>query len=372
MTTTQRDSRRMLTGIRGRLTLALLLFAAAAGAADFPHQVVTQGLGYFPVAIRLKNGDVLAVVRGGAPHIGVKGRLDLVRSTDGGKTWSPPWTAIDESEDDRNPAMGQLRDGTIVLAYVVARNYDETGLRFKGTRKDWVFDGVWLIFSRDNGRTWTKPVRDGAIHKFYAGQGAVSPYGKIVVLPDGTALMAVYFEFTDGRGNESYLFRSTDGGKSWGAGPPVLLGKHFNETGIVRLKDGRLLAAMRAEKGASVSITESSDQGRTWSAPQQVTKDNEHPADLVQLRDGRVAMVFGQRNAPRGVHAMVSEDGRAWDGSRRIVLADDAPNGDCGYPSSVETGKGRLVTIYYQVDDAKNALATSSSRAVTWQAPAKR
>jgi len=164
-----------------------LMAARVAPAADFPRQIVTSGLGYFPVAVRLRNGDVLAVIRGGAAHIGVKGRLDLVRSTDGGKTWSPPWTAIDGSLDDRNPAIGQLKDGAIVLAYAVAGNYDETGLHFKGGRTDRLFDGVYLTYSRDNGRTWSKSVRDPVIHKFYDAQGLVSPYGKIVQLPDGTA-----------------------------------------------------------------------------------------------------------------------------------------------------------------------------------------
>lgn len=350
-----------------KLCRLLGLAAATMVAADFPHQTVTQGLGYFPVAIHLKNRDVLAVVRGGAPHIGVKGRLDLVRSSDGGKTWSTPWTAIDEPLDDRNPALGQLKDGTIVMGFVIASQYDETGLRFKGTRKDRVFEGVYLTFSKDDGKTWSKPRLDASIYKFYQGQGHVSPYGKIVQLPNGTVLMAVYFEFFDGRGNESYVFRSRDGGQTWGE--PALLGKHYNETGIVLLRDGRLLAALRTEKGGALSISESKDQGRTWSAPKQITKDNEHPADLIQLSDGRVLMTFGQRNAPRGVQAMLSADGVSWDSSRRIVLADDAPNGDCGYPSSVEVSKGRIATIYYQVDDLKNALASSSSRVVLWSVP---
>jgi Neuraminidase (sialidase) len=349
--------------------VSTLAAATLLSGADFPHETVTSGEGYFPVAIRLKNGDVLAVLRGGAAHIGIKGRLDLVRSTDGAKTWSAPWVAIDENFDDRNPAMGQLKDGTVVLAYAVATNYDETGLRFKGGRNDRIFDGVYLMFSKDNGRTWTKPVRDPVIHKFYDGKGQVSPYGKIVQLADGTVLMAVYFEFFDDRRNQSYLFRSKDGGKTWDE--PVLLGAHFNETGILALRDGRVLAAMRSEKGASLSIIESKDKGRTWSAPQQITKDSEHPADLIQLADGRVLLVFGQRNAPRGVHAMISPDGRIWDGTKRIVLADDAPNGDCGYPSSVEIGKGRVATLYYQVDDLKNAPASSSSRVVVWNVPAK-
>ena len=50
--------------------ILLCSFAAViAIAADFSSQTVTSGLGYFPVAIRLKNGDVLAVIRGGAAHI---------------------------------------------------------------------------------------------------------------------------------------------------------------------------------------------------------------------------------------------------------------------------------------------------------------
>ena len=349
--------------------LRLLLIAGCALAADYPHQILTQGLGYFPVAIRLNNGDVLAVIRGGAAHIGVKGRLDLIRSSDGGKTWQAPWTVVDGNLDDRNPAIGQLKDGTIILGYVIAGGYDETGLKFKGARKDWVFDGVYLVFSKDNGKSWSKPVRDPTIYRFYAGKGQVSPYGKIVQLADGTVLMAVYFEFVDDRGNESYLFRSKDGGKTWG--DPVRLGAHYNETGIVALRDGRILAGMRSEKGGALAITESSDQGRTWSSPVQITADREHPADLIQLRDGRVLMVFGERNPPRGVHAMISADGRAWDKSKQIVLADDAPITDCGYPSSVEVSQDKIVTVYYQVQDTNNAPSSASSRAVLWSVPKK-
>jgi photosystem II stability/assembly factor-like uncharacterized protein len=349
--------------------LPLLAAGCIAAAAEAPPKVVTRGEGYFPVAVRLANGDILAVLRGGAAHIGVKGRLDLVRSKDAGRTWSAPETVADGPLDDRNPAMGQAKDGTLLLAFAIAGNYDETGLKFTGTRADREFDGVYLARSSDGGRTWSKPLRDETIHRFYTGKGQVSPYGKIVQTADGTLLMAVYFEFFDGRGNESYLFRSSDGGKSWR--DPVLLGAHYNETGITVLRDGRILAAMRSEKGGSVAVTESSDQGRTWSSPVQATEDREHPADLIQLGDGRVLMVYGERNAPRGVHALISPDGRSWDRSKRIVLAADAPNGDCGYPSSVEVAPGKVVTLYYQVDDLENVPASASARAVLWSLPGK-
>jgi hypothetical protein len=61
--------------------------------------------------------------------------------------------------------------------------------------------------------------------------------------------------------------------------------------------------------------------------------------------------------------------GRTWDKTKQIVLADDAPVGDCGYPSSVEVGAGKVVTLYYQVDDPKNVPASSSARAVLWNVP---
>lgn len=351
-----------------KTSILLCSLAICSGiAADVPHRTVTTGLGYFPVAIRLRDGGILAVVRGGAPHVGVKGRLDLVRSTDRGKTWSAPWTAVDGNQDDRNPALGQFKDGMIVLAYAVASGYDETGERFQSGRNARVFDGVYLTFSKDNGRTWTRPARDEIIKKFYSSGGLVSPYGKIVQLRDGTALMAVYFEFFDGRGNESWIFRSNDNGRTWGE--PALVGKHFNETGIVALRDGRVLAALRSENGGHLAISESADRGKNWSAPARITGSLEHPGDLIQLRDGRVLLTYGERNAPRGVRAMLSADGRSWDNSQPLVLADDAPAIDCGYPSSVETGSGRIVTLYYQVDDPKNALATSSARAVVWNVP---
>ncbi len=323
-----------------------------------PIDVVTGG-GYFPVMISLGGNDVLAVVRGGGAHIGRAGRLDIVRSKDGGLTWSAPRTAVDSPEDDRNPAFGVLKNGKIILAYAVLSGYD--------TPKR-VFDGVYVMTSTDKGATWSKPVRDEAIHSFYQGKGAVSPYGKIIQLRDGTIVMPVYFEFDGERGNESYIFRSRDGGRSWGE--PSLLGKHFNETSVVELPDGHLMAAMRSEKGGHVATVHSSDGGRTWTAPQQVTRDSEHPADLIVTRAGEVVLTFGQRNRPLGAQALLSRDGGAtWDQSRKMLLATDSPNGDCGYPSSVELADGRVLTMFYQVNDLTSAPRSARARAVAWEIP---
>ena len=153
-------------------------------------------------------------------------------------------------------------------------------------------------------------------------------------------------------------------------GEPSLMGKHYNETGITLLPNGDILAAMRSENGGHLAITRSTDKGKAWSAPEQMTADMEHPADLIVLKDGRVLLTYGERNEPRGVHAMLSKDsGKSWDKANEIVLAKDAPNTDCGYPSSVELSSGEILTIYYQVDDAKNAPASAKAKSIVWKAP---
>lgn len=352
---------------------ALLLLACCAPApeeapeAAAPETVtVVDGEGYFPVAIRLESGEILAVLRGGGPHIGRGGRLDLVRSADNGKTWSAPQMVIDGPEDDRNPAFGVLADGTLLLGFVILSGYDESGLKFTSERReDRKVDGVYLMRSEDNGKSWSEPQLSETIHSFYEGQGTVSAYGKIIQLDDGTVLMTVYFQFNDERGHESYVYRSTDGGHTWGQ--PALLAKHFNETALAVLPDGRLLAAMRSEKSAHLATTVSTDGGHTWTEPVIITKDREHPADLIVLEDGRVLMAYGVRNAPMGARAVLSEDGgTTWDTDRKVILADDAPNTDCGYPSSVQLDDGRIVTLYYQVDDRENAPRSAKAKAVIW------
>src|SRR5881275_2248331 len=88
------------------------------------RSLVVQGQGYFPVALRLRDGRIAVVLRGGAGHLGIRGRLDMVFSADEGKTWTRPTLVVDSPVDDRNPALGQARDGTLVVGYWRTANYD--------------------------------------------------------------------------------------------------------------------------------------------------------------------------------------------------------------------------------------------------------
>jgi sialidase-1 len=348
------------------LLLSMLIFLST----PMHRATLVEGGGHFPVLIRLRNDDLLGVVRGGAAHRGQAGRVDLLRSADGGKTWSGPTVLVDGPTDDRNPGLGQLADGSIIAAFTIITWEYATGGEPKKTGQR--CEGVHIMRSADNGKTWSTPVRSEGIAALYtreAGDGmSGSPYGKIVQLADGTALMAVYFGFPGERGQESWLFRSTDNGATWG--DPTRLGEHFNETGIIALRDGRVLAAMRAEVGRHLALIESSDGGRTWSEPVQITADHEHPADLIELADGRLLLTYGQRNTPRGVEAILSADGgRTWDPKTRVKLAEETKYGDNGYPSSVQLGDGSIVTMYYQVDHPEGALVGAKTKLVRWAPP---
>ena len=328
---------------------------------------VVSGGGYFPVLIRLKNGELMAVLRGGAPHIGVKGRLDIVTSKDDGKTWSTPRTIVDGPEDDRNPAFGQLKNGDILLAYAILHGYDASGLKLSTSPTERRAEGVYVTRSSDGGKTWTKPEISESTHALQKDGGSLSPYGKIVQLPDGTVLMSVYYQFADARGNQEYVFRSHDSGKTWGE--PALVGEHYNETGLLALADGSVVAALRSEAGGHLAIAFSKDGGHTWNAPAEITRDKEHPGDLIRLKNGDILLTYGERNKPFGVEAIVSHDkGKSWDARSKVVLANDAASTDCGYPSSVQLPNGKIVTIYYQVDDPHNAPASAKAKSIVWQA----
>src|SRR5205823_2382334 len=128
-----------------------------------------------------------------------------------------------------------LKDGTIVLAYAVLSGYDATGFKI-GARGERKFDGVFVMRSKDGGKTWTKPEKAEATSRLPKGPASLSPFGKIIQLPDGVALMAVYYAINDRDGSvrdESWVFRSTDGGKTWD--DPSLIRKDGNETALTAL-----------------------------------------------------------------------------------------------------------------------------------------
>ncbi|MCH2126149.1 MAG: glycoside hydrolase [Pirellulaceae bacterium] len=342
---------------------------------DLPR-IILRGGGHFPVLTKLREGGLAFVCRGRFEHVVGDASLDLVRSVDDGRHWTNPRTIIDEQAiDERNPAFGQLADGTLLLAYTY---YDLEAS---------TWGGLWYMRSENLGRTWDEPKRvydppDG---------GYGSPFGKILQLKDGTALLAFYTTddfrqdpiVNDGI-ERAWFLRSQDSGKTWG--DPSLIAAGHNEAALVDFGNGKIGAAIRRSPGPeqdSLSWTTSSDQGYSWAAPIPLRPQGEHPGDLLQLKDGRLLLVYGTRRSPgrlfenynsdesivqkMGVEAQLSSDGgKTW--GKEIVLDRTAPNFDCGYPSSVQLDDGRVVTLYYvTLGKADYDLAGTQTRMIIWR-----
>ncbi|MEZ4734343.1 MAG: sialidase family protein [Caldilineaceae bacterium] len=318
--------------------------------------------GLFPVLART-GATIVAVLRGGAGHLGLDGRIEVVRSLDGGQSWTPPAVVADSEYDDRNPAFGVTAGGTLVMAYHRQGNYDEQG---NWRRRDDMEAGrveIRVTRSHDGGLTWEPPYPLG-VDLLQSG----SPYGKIVALADGTLLMPIYGRpipalldshaaAVQGDGDCSYLVRSHDDGATWGE--PSLIAVNMNETALVALPDGDLVALLRGiAPEQALHSSRSTDGGHTWSPPVQVTGPRQHPADLVQLANGDILMTYGNRTAPYRIEGKISRDGgRTWlppllTFSAPLYGYDLPPERptDLGYPSSVvwrSIGRGQGVTMYY-------------------------
>ena len=354
------------------ITFLPMISVAIAGEASPPgaeQRLVVSGQGFFPVALRLQDKRIAVVLRGGADHVGIKGRLDIVFSADEGKTWTRPVTVVDSPVDDRNPAFGQANDGALVVGFWRAA---------KDSYRDYDLDdpkqptNSWVTRSLDGGKSWHDPIE---IDVREIGYG--SPYGKMLTLADGTILMNIYGHGVreagaklEAKDDHSYLYRSMDGGKTWTRHATIARG--YNETGLLALPDGTLLAAMRsAGDKASVAIARSEDGGLTWSAPEPVSEPMAHPADLMLLADQRVLLVTGCRVPPFGVRAVIGDARGKFDWKQRVLLVGDSTNVDTGYPSSVSTKEGAVLSFYYAVGSKSHPEWGVHCGVVEWQPAAR-
>ena len=200
---------------------------------------------------------------------------------------------------------------------------------------------TWVHLSDDRGRTFSHSVRieTASFSGGYGMRGAVE-------LPDGDVVLPLS-DVPNYR--RIFLVRSRDRGVSWSA--PVAVadepGYEFEEPAPLLLKSGRILLLLRDNATRILHQVHSDDGGRSWSRPV-ATGIGDYPAHLLQLPDGRLAAVTGRRRPPFGILVYLSEDdGASWDTARPVVVRDDLPNKDLGYPTVALRRDGTMYIAYY-------------------------
>jgi hypothetical protein len=195
--------------------------------------------------------------------------VEFSRTTDGGRTWSPP-VLIDQQPGpfaiDQAPRLLVLPDGALLALF--ARADFETGLAH-----------IYAVRSLDEGRTWLPPVLAGTkplppdVVDPETGIPLPQPgFPSAAVGPDGS----VYVAFEDNRALNAGAIgvaRSRDGGRTWSNAPlpgitafafePAIAVDAHGTVGVTwydlrndRPNDGELTA--------DVWFAHSQDRGRSW------------------------------------------------------------------------------------------------------------
>ena len=152
-----------------------------------------------------------------------------------------------------------------------------------------------------------------------------------------------------GSRTENHLMYSDDGGVNWTYGAPIAQDEKvvFNEASIYETPKGDLVVFIRtADFNDHTVIARSTDGGQsfTW----EDAGFQGHPHYPLRLPDGRVLLVYGYRHQPMGIRARIlNPECTDYKDSTEIILREDGGGSDLGYPWATMMADGRVLVCYY-------------------------
>lgn len=203
-----------------------------------------------PAIIQAKDGSLLAFAEARWESRSDNGNIDLVmkRSTDGGRSWSKAVTVWDDADNvcgNPSPVVDRKSGRIILLACWNSHDgeYMVTHDTYEGRK-------VFVIFSDDNGLTWSKPreITDDVKMKHWKWY-ATGPCHAIqlrsgrIVVPCNHGVYPSHDEM----GTRSHVIYSDDCGETWHIGGDAHTG---NESTVTELSNGDIMLNMRLGRPA--------------------------------------------------------------------------------------------------------------------------
>ena len=236
--------------------------------------------------------------------------------------------------------------------------------------------GVFSFFyhSNDRCRSWR-----GACRLPMFDQTGIAARTDCIIQGEHSALFFLTANKADGAEGKVVCAHTNDGGQSFEllsevGGEPAGAGDFAIMPASLRLASGRVLCARRCRDGKSgrswIDLYASDDTGASWrylNRPVEFQRPGHggNPPSLNQLSDGRLLLIYGNRDGPYTICARVSEDeGSGWSGE--IVLRGGGANGDMGYVRAVVLDDDSVVAAYY-FNDRPDGDGERFIEATLWQ-----
>ncbi len=335
----------------------------------------TYNIYHIPGIVVTAQGTVLAwceARKGGGDWSDI--RILLRRSTDDGKTWSPPQSIVEVSGPKRknpfstglkgvdpshvtynNPVLIADKDGPLHMLFCLE------------------YERAFYQRSDDDGLSWSKPIEITAtfeaFRKTYDWKVLATGPNHSIQLRSGRLVVPVWLSTGTGgnahRPSVTATIFSDDKGKSWLAGeiavPNTAEWINPSESVAVELKDGTVLLNVRSESKAHRRLVVTSPDGATnWGTPKfddallepicmggLVRYDHGGESVLLfsnphNLEDGREGSPEpGKSRARKSLHVKLSRDeGRTWSINK---LLEDGPS---AYSDIAVTKQGTILCFY--------------------------
>ena len=294
--------------------------------------------------------------RDGHNILGIQKSL-FTRSTDGGQTWQmyDPENFL----DDEN--IKWLPKGKTYLKEPMNFRHKDFAMRIFATGyhgNDDPRGGFYYSYNR--GRDWTGPYHLGKINDHPELKGMIlSPRTDYLVVSEKECLIYISAHH-DQLQRRLACIKTADGGLTfefvaWIT--PETSEYRCIMPSTIRLANGNYLQAFRkinVDKSVLESTIEtylSEDDCQSWNYLSTVKeiKNNSNPPAMVQLDDGRLCCIYGDRDASKVCGKYSSDNGKTW-GTEFTIRGNYGSTddwADMGYPRLLKRADGRLVAVYY-------------------------